>query len=147
MIFKNKHTVFFLFLILILFLLPIFISAANLTKDEDTVQDIAERENIERQEQLLNASLLVSKANQNFQKASYEIARDQCLTAIKSLSLISPPNKDTKEKILKIKDLLSMIYTYWAKDILEEADKKISSGNLNEAIDLCKQAAEINPKI
>ena len=143
MMIKIKHIVFFLSLLLIWLSLPIHLSAIDTT----IIQNIAEREEIERQEQQLNASLLVKKANQNFQKANYEIARDQCLTTIKTLSQISPQNKDTENKILKIKDLLSMVYTYWAEDILNKADKKVNSGQLEEAIMLCKQAAEVNPKL
>ena len=132
-------------LIFLLLSFSLNISAAD--TDLDSADDLLHKEQIERQEQQLNANLLVKKANKSFLDKKYEIARDQCLGAIAILSKISPPNKITKTKIINIRDLLAMVYSYWANDILKQADSSADTGKLENAILLCRQAAEMNPKL
>jgi hypothetical protein len=133
------------------FLSPILFFCLNISAADnanvDVAQQLQHKEQIERQEQQLSANLLVKTANQNFLDKQYEVAKNQCLKAITVLSKISPPNKTTETKIFKIKDLLAMIYSYWAEDVLRQADSSADSGKLKDAILLCRQATEINPKL
>ena len=122
------------------------VANAKIANPEATEQ-ILHKEQIERQEQRLNAELLIKKANKNFQNKSYEVAKGQCLQAITILSKISPPNKATEAKIIKVRDMLAMIYTYWANDISKQAETSADSGKLEEAMALSRQAAEMNPNI
>ncbi len=150
---KTENLAITLLLLIFFMLLSLNVSAlenlhvAEDNADADAAEQLLQREQIERQEQQLNANLLVKKANQNFLDKRYEAARDQCLSAITVLSKISPPNKLTETKITKIKDLLGMVYSYWASDILKQADTSADSGKLEEAISLCRQATEMNPKL
>ena len=141
---QRNSTIYIFFIIFLVSVCCANIPAAENTKNSDQV---LYREQIERQEQQLSAVSLIKKANQDFLNKKYESARNQCLKAISILSRISPFDKLTETKIAKAKDLLAMIYTYWADDILKQANNIADSGKLEEAISLCQQAAEINPKL
>ena len=143
---KNKNKISFFLALCFMQVICLNLSSAE-NADVDAARQLMINEQIERQEQQLNANLLVGKANQNFIDKKYETARDQCLKAINILSEISPLHSSTESKIMKVKDLLGMIYSYWAEDILKEADNNADSGRLKDAIKLCLQAAEMNPKL
>jgi hypothetical protein len=140
----NKISFFLILYSILIFGLNIY-AAEN--ADADVAEQLLIKEQIERQEQELNANLLVTKANQSFLDKKYETARDQCLKAIFILSEIAPLDDATESKIAKVKDVLGMIYSYWAEDILKEADNSADLGKLEGAVKLCRQAAEMNPKL
>ncbi len=144
---KTVHLALPFSLIFLLLSLSLNIYAADINTDLDSAGELLHKEQIERQEQQLNANLLIKKANKNFLDKKYELARDQCLSAIAILSKISPPNKITKTKIINIRDLLAMVYSYWADGILKQADSSADTGKLEDAILLCRQATKMNPKL
>jgi len=121
--------------------------AEQTTSQNRDVSTIMLKEQVERQEKLLSADFIVKKAYQAYIDKKYDIAHDNYLKGIKLLESISSQKKDIKIKVAKLKDALALVYTYWAQDILHKSEIATGSKKYDEAIKLCRMAAEIDPTL
>jgi len=143
---KNKKSCVILTICGIIFICNILVATQPTSNNQD-VSTIMLREKVERQEKLLSADYIVKKAYQAYIDKKFDIAHDQYLKGIKLLESISSQNKDIKMKLNKLKDALALVYTYWAQDILDKSEIATDSKKFDEAIELCRKAAEIDPKL
>jgi len=123
-----------------MFSCPIIADSAN-------ISDISSSTSIQRQERELYAEQLTVKANQSFLKGNYEEAKNIYLEAIGILTKIAPSSKENLLRINSLKDSLSNVYLVWSKNLLEQAKKHSSTGEIIKAEELCRQSVEMNPAI
>ncbi|HJO92226.1 MAG TPA: hypothetical protein QF753_02400 [Victivallales bacterium] len=131
--------------------MTILIVSSSWTIAEDTNNKIIKKYNnttaIKRQEQLLKAEQLVKEANKAFLNKEYTKAKNLYLSCISILSHIRPGTVENNRKINQLKEALSHVYTSWAKETLKKAERLAHNDEIDKAINLCKEAKEINPKL
>ncbi|MCP4177371.1 MAG: hypothetical protein GY756_06370 [bacterium] len=134
----------------IIFSMLIFIASSYGTVAEniknDAVKNYSNATIIKRQEQLLKSKQLVKTANNYYLNKNYSKAKNAYLASISILSHIKPGTAENNYKINQLKDALSHVYTSWAKETLNEAEKLAYNDEIQKAINLCNEAKEINPK-
>lgn len=107
--------------------------------------DINRIRTVEQQKEA-QADVHVRNAKNFFVNSKYKQAIDEYLIAAKILKTIGVGKKDVlSDKVKYCEEQIYQCYYYWAMDIVAKVEKKSSSKDYNEAIKLCKQAAEIYP--
>ena len=111
-----------------------------------STNNIIRAEQIERQETELKAKLLIKEAHDSYINKDYSKAKDQYLKVIAILTQTSSL-QENNNKIEQIKNSISQVYTSWAEETVKDAKKQADLGKIDEAIQLCKEAAKMNPGI